>query len=118
MVGPQTPAQESHLTHADHAAHGPDYKTYLTVFVALGILTLMSFGAYELFGQGPTSMWIILAISVAKASLVATIFMHLKFDWPRLYCIIIPVCIMAVMMMIVLLPDGILSWHQTYVLYK
>ena len=95
-----------------HDAHaGPTFQTYLYVFIALGILTMMSFGAYELFGQGQRSMWIILAISVAKATLVAMIFMHLKFDWNRVFCIVIPVCIMAVMMVIVLMIDQTLAWH-------
>jgi hypothetical protein len=43
---------------------------------------------------------------------VALIFMHLKFDFGRLYCIIIPVSIMAVMMIIVLLPDIVIGWHH------
>jgi hypothetical protein len=37
--------------------------------------------------------------------------MHLKFDWNRVFCIVIPVCIMAVMMIIVLLIDQTLAWH-------
>ena len=93
-----------------HEHAGPNFQTYLNVFIALGVLTIASFGAYELLGQGPRSMWVILAISVAKATLVAMIFMHLKFDWGRLYCIVIPVCVMAVMMMIVLLIDQTVAW--------
>ncbi|MCI0381037.1 MAG: cytochrome C oxidase subunit IV family protein [Gemmataceae bacterium] len=96
----------------DHPEHAPKFQAYINVFVALMIFTLASFGAYKILGQGPSSMWIILAISVAKATLVALIFMHLKFDWPNLYCIVIPVCVMAVMVMIVLLPDIVLSWRQ------
>ncbi|MCI0742567.1 MAG: cytochrome C oxidase subunit IV family protein [Gemmataceae bacterium] len=96
----------------DDIEHGPKFQTYINVFVALMIFTLASFGAYKILGQGQSSMWIILAISVAKATLVALIFMHLKFDWPRVYCIVIPVCVMAVMMMIVLLPDFVIAWRQ------
>ena len=46
---------------------------------------------------------------MVKAACVAAIFMHLKFDFGKVYCIIIPVSIMAVMMIIVLLPDIVLS---------
>ncbi len=108
-------------TSADAAAadqnvieHGPRKKAYMTVFYALCVLTATSFLANWLLGQGQSSMWIILAVSVVKATLVGMIFMHLNFDWSKLYGIIIPVCVMGVMMMIVLLPDIVLGWHHYY----
>ena len=94
--------------------HGPRFRTYIYVFYALCVLTATSFLANLLLGQGHASMWIIMAVSVVKATLVAMIFMHLNFDWPKVYCIIIPVCVMGVMMMIVLLPDIVLSWHHYF----
>ena len=104
-------------THDPHAPaphtpehHGPSFQTYMNVFYALCVLTAMSFVANWTLGQGQASMWIILVVAVVKATLVGMIFMHLKFDWPKLYCIVIPVCIMAVMMMIVLLPDIVFGW--------
>jgi hypothetical protein len=36
--------------------------------------------------------------------------MHLKQDWGKVYCIMVPVLIMCVMMVIVLMPDGVLGW--------
>lgn len=94
------------------AAHGPNFQTYILVFAALTVCTGLSFLANLIFGQGGTSMAIILVVSVVKATLVALIFMHLKFDWGKLYCIVIPVSVMAVMMMIVLLPDIVFAWHN------
>lgn len=98
----------------EHAEHGPGFDTYLKVALALAVATVVSFGAYEILGQGQTSMWVILAVSTVKATLVGLIFMHLKFDWGRLYGIIIPVVVMAIMMIIVLLPDLVLGWHAAY----
>ena len=77
-------------------------------------MTGVSFLANLVLGQGQASMWIIMAVSVVKATLVAVIFMHLNYDWSKVYCIIIPVCVMGVMMMIVLLPDIVLGWHHYF----
>src|SRR4051794_27275204 len=95
------------VVHAHDAKvdHGPNFQAYMSVFFILCVLTGLSFLANLIFGQGQLSMWIILSVAVVKATFVGMVFMHLKFDWPKLYCIIIPVCVMGVMMMIVLLPD-------------
>ncbi len=99
-------------THSkEHDAHGPNLKLYVGVFVALCACTALSFLANWTMGQGGGSMAIIMVVAVIKACLVAMIFMHLKFDWGRVYFVIIPVTIMAIMMMIVLLPDIVLAWH-------
>jgi caa(3)-type oxidase subunit IV len=96
------------------ADHGPSFQLYMMVFGALCVLTAVSFLANWLLGQNHTSMWIIMFVAVVKATLVAMIFMHLKFDWKKVYCIIVPVCVMGVMMMIVLLPDIVLGWHNYF----
>jgi caa(3)-type oxidase subunit IV len=96
------------------AAHKSDahFRAYMKVFYALCVLTAVSFITNLLLGHGIAAFLIIMAVAVVKAVQVAVIFMHLNQDWPRVYCIIIPVCIMGVMMMIVLLPDILLSWHN------
>ena len=95
--------------HDEHA--GPSFQTYLYVFYALTICTALSFVANWTLGQNHTSAGIILAVAVVKATLVAAIFMHLKFDWGKLYCIILPVCVVTVMMVIILSIDQTLAWH-------
>lgn len=115
---PSTPVPHHDHTAAQPADHGPSFQAYMYVFYALSVFTAVSFisnyfVAHKL-GLVQLSMWIILGVAVVKATLVAMIFMHLKFDWPKLYCIIIPVCVMGVMMMIVLLPDIVLGWHHYY----
>ena len=105
-------------THAEaHAAHGPgpDVGLYLKIFGGLCVLTLISFLSNQFVNhamhQPELSMIIILLVSIAKATLVAMFFMHLKWDWSKLYFLMIPVVIMGIMMMIVLLPDIVLAWH-------
>jgi caa(3)-type oxidase subunit IV len=103
-------------THAhpyqDHRPAGPNFQAYMMVFYVLCVFTAASFGVNWMLGQNHTSAAIIVGIAIVKALCVALIFMHLRFDWGRVYCIIIPVSIMAVMMVIVLLPDIVLGWHH------
>jgi cytochrome c oxidase subunit 4 len=50
-------------------------------------------------------------VAVVKATLVGMFFMHLKYEWAKLYFMIIPVFILGTMMMIVLMPDIVVAWH-------
>jgi caa(3)-type oxidase subunit IV len=108
-------AAHDHAAH-DHAAHDPDalFKAYIKVFLALCVFTAVSFVCNYLVYQGVlghlTSAAIIMAVAIVKAGCVAYIFMHLKYDWKTVYCIMVPVVIMCVMLVIVLLPDGVLGW--------
>ena len=109
---------ELHHTDSHGAAevHGPPTRTYLVIFGALLIFTTVSFIANYLAHPDVkiinryTSFVIILGVAVVKAVLVAMYFMHLKFEWGKLYFLVIPVMILTVMMMIVLLPDIVLTW--------
>ena len=108
-VTPQSPGfDQSH-------GHGPidhgHMKEYVAVFVALCVCTGLSFFFNQFFGQNLTSATLISIVAVIKAGLVAMIFMHLKFDWRKVYGIMIPVVIMAVMTVIILSIDGALVWH-------
>jgi caa(3)-type oxidase subunit IV len=100
------------------AGHDPSalFKAYITVFIALSVFTAVSFVANEAVRHDLISTMasavIIMIVAVIKAGCVAYIFMHLKQDWGKVYCIMIPVIIMGVMMMIVLMPDGVLGWHH------
>ena len=98
----------------EHGGHGPNVRAYLMVFAALAVCTLLSFvvnWAEHQFGFSPqTGATIIMGIAIIKATLVAMIFMHLKWDWGRLYFLIIPAFILGAMMMMVLLPDIVLAW--------
>jgi cytochrome c oxidase subunit 4 len=98
--------------HGTGEAHGPAVQTYLVIFGALSVFTAVSFVVN--LGFPPPSMTglaIIMTVAVCKATLVVMYFMHVKFDWPKLYFIMVPVAILAVMMMLVLMPDGVVGWH-------
>jgi len=86
------------------------------IFVALCFFTGISFIFNELVRHGVispmVSATVILIVAIIKAGCVAYIFMHLKADWGKVYCIMIPVLIMCVMMIIVFLPDGVLAWRR------
>jgi len=90
--------------------HGPTLNAYLMVFGALCVFTAVSFVVNLILGIGShTGMAIIMAVAVVKATLVAMFFMHLKFEWFKLYFLIVPVMILCVMMILVLLPDIVFS---------
>lgn len=101
-----------------HDAGGNDpaalFKAYITIFGALCVFTALSFVFNTMANAGwishLTSAGLILLVAIIKATCVAYIFMHLKQDWGKVYCIMIPVIIMSVMMVIVFLPDGVLGW--------
>ena len=61
-----------------------------------------------------TNVSLILGVAVVKALLVATYFMHLKWDWGRLYFLIIPAFVLAPMALFALLPDIVLYWKILY----
>ena len=106
--------ETGHAT-TDDAAHDMRVKAYFTVFIALSIFTAVSFLANEAVRQGwigtYTSFVIIIGVAIIKAFLVGMIFMHLKYDWGRVYFIIVPIFILGVMMMMVLMPDIVIAWQ-------
>ena len=107
-------SETGHATTHD-AAHDLRIKAYFTVFIALSIFTAVSFLANEAVRQGwigvETSVAIILVVAVIKAFLVGLIFMHLNFDWGKVYFIIVPIGILGIMMMLVFMPDIVIAWQ-------
>ena len=59
-----------------------------------------------------TGFIIILSVAVVKALLVCAYFMHLKWDWSRLYFVIIPALVLAPMLVFALTPDLVLYWQN------
>lgn len=102
--------------HAEHA-HGPSStQPFLVVFIALSIFTIVSF-VVNIFVRNhsltpDTGFVLILGVAVIKALLVAVIFMHLKWDWGRLYFVIIPALVLAPMLVFALLPDLVIYWKH------
>src|SRR4051794_33209271 len=110
-------------THADahahgHAApHGPsNVRPYYVIFALLCGFTAVSFIVNSLVrghSMSPTTGFtVILSVAVVKALLVCAIFMHLKWDWGRLYFLIIPALVLAPFLMLALTPDIVLYWSK------
>ena len=103
-------------SHGEPVAHAhPDlFKTYMVIAVALSLFTAASFLINSQVRAGnftsQTGFMLILAVAICKALLVGAYFMHLKFEWGKLYFMIIPAFILGFMMMIVLLPDIVFVW--------
>ena len=117
MTDSHGPAAHDSIAGETDGHHGPTFKTYMMIFVILCVLTSLSFIFNTAANNGIishlTSAVLIMMVSICKATLVAMFFMHLKYDWMKLYFLVFPVVILTVMMVIVLLPDTVLGWHQT-----
>jgi caa(3)-type oxidase subunit IV len=109
-------ATDAHA-HPGDTSHGPaSTQPYLVVFAALCGFTLVSFVVnYYVRDQkiaAGTGFVTILSVAVVKALMVAIYFMHLKWDWGRLYFLIIPALVLGPMLIFALLPDLVLYWRN------
>lgn len=107
---------EAHASDSHTHGHGEvKTKIYMAIFGALCGFTLVSFVAN--YAAHPDVRWIsshtsfviILGVAVVKATLVAMYFMHLVFDWGKVFIMIVPALVLGPMLMVVLLPDIVLS---------
>lgn len=105
-------------THADsHAApdhgHGDLDSLYLKIFGALVICTAVSFITVSpAWPLGPDAGHVlVMLVAVVKALLVAMFFMHLKFDWNKLYFMLVPSLVVGTVLICALLPD--ITFSQT-----
>jgi len=64
-------------THADVGGH---VKLYIAVFVALAVFTVLTVLASRIQASVPMHVTVALVIAAVKASLVAAVFMHLKWE--------------------------------------
>ena len=101
-------ADDGHHGHAADHAHG-GLGTYLAVFVALCVLTTMSFFTYSAawpWRDQPQVGWaFMMAVSCTKALLVVLFFMHVLWEANWKYVLTIPAAMMAVFLAIMLVPD-------------
>jgi cytochrome c oxidase subunit IV len=110
-------ATDAHPTDA-HAGHhnGRMLILYLVIGLCLSVFTVTSFWVYGAVRNEQISdtagFMIIMGVAVVKALLVAAVFMHLMFDWGRVYFMIIPALILGSLLVIVLMPDIVLSWRH------
>lgn len=92
-----------------HDDHGGHVGKYVKVFVALCVLTTMSFFTYSdawPFHETPAVGWtFMMCVSCCKALLVMLFFMHLKYEADWKYVLTIPASIMSVFLALALVPD-------------
>ena len=108
--GHAVPEQYSPGHHAGHEHHGDHgVKKYVYVFLALCVLTTLSFFTYSdawPFHDRPAVGWaFMMAVSCSKALLVMLFFMHLKYEADWKYVLTIPASIMSVFLVLALVPD-------------
>ena len=86
--------------------HGPSYKDYVMVFVALAVLTSMTVAiSYSGFLGDKLKEVLAFTIATVKALIVAMLFMHLRWE-PRTIVIfaIVPI-LLAIMFILAIAPD-------------
>ena len=79
----------SELSHEEVKRH---VKIYFRVFAALAILTIVTVAASRIHFPGAGNIIVALVIAAFKASLVAAIFMHLKWEKSRSIWWVLAVC--------------------------
>ena len=100
--------QETHGAHHHEELHAPPGNgKYIAVFVALCVLTAISFGIgnsplMDTKSIGWTGM---MTVSCAKAMLVILFFMHLKWEANWKYVLTIPATMMSIFLLLMLVPD-------------
>lgn len=97
--------------HADVSKH---VKSYIAVFVALAVFTIITVAASRIDLGAGVNVGVALAIAAFKASLVAAIFMHLKWEksisiwWLLGLCAIFFIVLMVLPVLIALdVPPGV-----------
>jgi cytochrome c oxidase subunit 4 len=94
----------THGAVAEH--HGPSLRVFMSVFLGLVALTILSFMSARIFHETPVVSWaIMMAISCMKATLVISFFMHLIWEANWKYVLTIPATFMSILIMLLLIPD-------------
>jgi cytochrome c oxidase subunit 4 len=86
-----------HAATGDHAAdigHDPaeidkHVRVYITVFVALMVLTIVTVAISRLHLSVPIAVTVALAVAIIKGSLVACYFMHLISEKKLIYAVLV-----------------------------
>jgi len=99
------------MTEAHEAQH--EHPNYLAVFAVLVVLTAISFLTVSTFWHNTmgerSGPMVVMVVGVIKATLVAMYFMHLKYDWFKLYYMIVPALLLGTLLVCALMPDMVFS---------
>jgi cytochrome c oxidase subunit 4 len=98
---------EAAATDQEHGHAG--VGKYIAVFIALCVLTAISFAvgnSQTLRENSPGTMWaMMMAVSCAKALLVILFFMHILWEANWKYVLTIPASMMSLFLLLMLIPD-------------
>ena len=101
-VAPVPPVSTEMAQELQVESHAP----YLKVWAGLAILTAVEY-FYAMAFKDLFALLVagLLALALVKAGMVGWYFMHLKFERPWVYLLIVPACVLAVGLTITLVPD-------------
>lgn len=85
-----------------HADVSRQVKTYLVVFAALAVFTIATVATSRVDFGGSVNIVIALVIAALKATLVAAIFMHLKWERSRAIWMTLAFCAVFFLVLILL----------------
>ena len=112
---------DAHDAHDDHEGdeHHGGVGIYIFVFIALCVLTTMSFLTYFDFWRDHVSVEIsrafMMAVSCTKAMLVILFFMHLKWEANWKWVLTVPASFMSALLIFAMVPDiGLRMRYASY----
>lgn len=94
-------------SHDEAGGHSVKIGVFLKVFAALCVLTAISFAVANspLMNSKALGWSMMMVVSCAKAFLVISFFMHLRWERTWKYVLTIPTMIMGVLLVVALVPD-------------
>lgn len=110
---------DTNSDHHDNHEHHGGVGIYIFVFVALCVLTTMSFLTYFDFWREHVSPEVsrafMMAVSCTKAMLVIMFFMHLKWEANWKWVLTVPASVMSALLIFALIPDvGLRMRHASH----
>jgi cytochrome c oxidase subunit IV len=112
-----TAHSESRMPEEPHGVSVPmphHVVPYVAIFLALVVLTVVTVAIA--FWHAPNELInvaLAMLVAIVKGSLVALFFMHLKFEGKLIYLIVIVPLILCVLIIMALIPDIILTDHDS-----
>jgi cytochrome c oxidase subunit IV len=101
-VTPVPPVSADMAQELQVESHAP----YIKVWAGLAVLTAVEYFYALLFKDHFTLLVTgLLSLALVKAGMVGWYFMHLKFERPWVYLLIVPACVLAVGLTLTLVPD-------------
>src|ERR1700730_13838116 len=98
-------AAETATVHAPHGAVEPEGPSYIAVFIYLTLLTAAELGVYGMGLPKTVMIGSLVALALAKATLVAMYFMHLAMERKGLWVVAVTPLVIVAFCYLMLRPD-------------